>query len=76
MKKLISVLAALSLAALMLFCCGCNDTTDETTVIRLNEVTHSVFYAPQYAAIKLGFFEEEGEHGPCKCNVCKLHQMS
>ena len=29
-------------------------------VIRLNEVTHSIFYAPQYAAIELGYFEEEG----------------
>lgn len=26
----------------------------------LNEVAHSVFYAPQYAAIELGYFEEEG----------------
>ena len=24
------------------------------------EVTHSIFYAPQYAAMALGFFEEEG----------------
>lgn len=30
------------------------------TTIRLNEVTRSVFYAPQYAAISKGFFEEEG----------------
>lgn len=28
--------------------------------VRLNEVTHSVFYAPQYAAINLGFFTAEG----------------
>ena len=28
--------------------------------VRLNEVTHSVFYAPQYAALNLGFFETEG----------------
>ncbi|HBF37511.1 MAG TPA: hypothetical protein DDW50_09350 [Firmicutes bacterium] len=28
--------------------------------VRLNEVTHSVFYAPQYAAINLGFFSDEG----------------
>ena len=28
--------------------------------IKLAEVTHSVFYAPQYAAKTLGYFEEEG----------------
>lgn len=28
--------------------------------VRLVEVTHSVFYAPQYVAIHEGFFEEEG----------------
>ena len=32
----------------------------EVELVRLGEVTHSVFYAPQYAAINLGFFEEEG----------------
>ena len=30
------------------------------TTLQLNEVTRSVFYAPQYAAISNGFFEEEG----------------
>ncbi len=28
--------------------------------LTLNEVTHSVFYAPLYAAMELGFFTEEG----------------
>ncbi|KPU42227.1 NMT1/THI5 like protein [Oxobacter pfennigii] len=30
------------------------------TKIRLNEVVRSIFYAPMYAAINEGFFEEEG----------------
>ena len=34
-------------------------TTSEKTKIRLNEVTRSVFYAPQYLAIANGFFDEE-----------------
>lgn len=32
----------------------------ETVKLTLSEVTHSVFYAPQYAALELGFFTEEG----------------
>ena len=54
MKKAISVLMAVVLLALL--CCACGET--ETTTVRLNEVTHSVFYAPQYVALELGFFEE------------------
>lgn len=30
------------------------------TKIKLAEVTHSIFYAPQYLAINEGYFEEEG----------------
>ena len=36
---------------------GCKK--DDKT-IRINEVTHSVFYAPLYLADALGYFEEEG----------------
>uniref|UniRef100_UPI003593D351 ABC transporter substrate-binding protein n=1 Tax=Herbivorax sp. ANBcel31 TaxID=3069754 RepID=UPI003593D351 len=38
--------------------CACGENDYEK--VRLNEVTHSVFYAPQYVALNLGFFEEEG----------------
>jgi NitT/TauT family transport system substrate-binding protein len=39
-----------------------NNTTEEVSLqkIRLNEVTRSVFYAPQYVAIANGYMEEEG----------------
>ena len=48
------------LAALLLLpLWGCGQHSD-LTVVRVNEVTHSVFYAPQYVAMSLGFFEEEG----------------
>lgn len=30
------------------------------TVVRLNEVVRSIFYAPQYVALNKGFFEEQG----------------
>ena len=58
MKKIIAVL----LAVLMMLCTlsACGEKSDTLTKITLSEVAHSVFYAPQYAAIKLGFFEEEG----------------
>lgn len=34
--------------------------SNDLTTIKLAEVTHSIFYAPQYVAISEGFFEEEG----------------
>lgn len=36
------------------------DIENNLQKITVSEVTHSVFYAPQYVAIQLGFFEEEG----------------
>lgn len=38
---------------------GCAQKQELVTV-RLNEVVHSIFYAPQYVALNKGFFEEEG----------------
>ena len=37
---------------------GCKD--NKYKKITVAEVTHSVFYAPQYVAISKGFFKEEG----------------
>ena len=39
---------------------GSENPVQEIKTIQVNEVTRSVFYAPQYAAISKGFFEEEG----------------
>ena len=39
---------------------GCQKNASGKTPITLNEVAHSIFYAPQYAAIELGYFDEEG----------------
>ncbi|MCD7744849.1 MAG: ABC transporter substrate-binding protein [Lachnospiraceae bacterium] len=36
------------------------ETEQALTAVTLNEVAHSIFYAPQYVAIELGYFEEEG----------------
>ena len=55
MKRfLCGVLAALMLVVL----CACGK--QETATVRLSEVTHSVFYAPQYVALEQGFFADEG----------------
>lgn len=59
MRNILSISAALILTVLNLT--GCNQTvTSELTPVTLNEVAHSIFYAPQYAAIELGYFEDEG----------------
>lgn len=57
MKKTIGIL--LTLAMTLVLCAGCGQSGKLTTV-QLNEVTHSVFYAPQYVAMSQGFFEQEG----------------
>lgn len=57
MKKIFPLMLTACLALTSLT--GCSEQTNLTPVT-LNEVAHSIFYAPQYAAIELGYFEEEG----------------
>ena len=60
MKRIIVPLLLLASIVLMCFgISGCTSTAENTKIV-LSEVTHSVFYAPQYVAINLGYFEEEG----------------
>lgn len=58
--KLISLLLRLLLATACLSGCSEGGTDKTLTPVTLSEVAHSIFYAPQYAAIELGYFEEEG----------------
>ncbi|MCL1786410.1 MAG: ABC transporter substrate-binding protein, partial [Defluviitaleaceae bacterium] len=60
MKKLMLILLAAAMVAALAACSQNKD--DALTTVTLSEVTRSVFYAPQYAAIALGFFAEEGIH--------------
>ena len=46
------------IAAVLLNNNSTDDENIELTTIQLNEVTRSVFYAPQYVAINNGYFEE------------------
>lgn len=54
MKKFLIVLV-MFLSCFILF--GCKKDKNKITIV---EVAHSVFYAPQYVALELGYFEEEG----------------
>ena len=53
--------AALLCAAVLLLigCVGCGGQKG-TVKVRLCEVTHSIFYAPQYVALAQGYFLDEG----------------
>ena len=59
MGKLTALILALTMT-LTLFGCSAGQEEEGLTEVKVCEVTHSVFYAPQYAAMHLGFFEEEG----------------
>lgn len=56
MKKFTIFLLAIITSLSTCIFTGCS----KDNVIRVNEVTHSVFYAPLYVAINNGYFEEEG----------------
>lgn len=57
-NKLLPLLLSLVLTTACLS--GCGKTDSDLTPVTLSEVAHSIFYAPQYAAIELGYFVEEG----------------
>lgn len=54
MKKMLAILFS------VLFTLPLAGCKDEKKILRINEVTHSVFYAPLYLAEALGYFAEEG----------------
>lgn len=65
MKKCLSLLL-IALLSTTLFLMGCktsNEKAEDTaklTPVTLNEVAHSIFYAPMYVAIEQGYFAKEG----------------
>lgn len=74
-KRIISITLILAMAAASLLACTSKEESKETTSttdtkkeetaskpvkVTLNEVAHSIFYAPMYVAIEEGYFEKEG----------------
>lgn len=58
-KRLIALALITVLAITSLIGCSPKEETGNTKVV-LNEVAHSIFYAPMYVAIEEGYFEDEG----------------
>ena len=63
-KKRIALVVAVVLAVTALpmtvFASKKDKEEEKLSKVTLNEVAHSVFYAPQYVAIEKGYFAEEG----------------
>lgn len=68
-KKILSVLLVAALAASVLAGCAKEETGSpepekkeekKLTKVTLNEVAHSIFYAPMYVAIEKEYFKDEG----------------
>ena len=65
-RKILSMVLVVAMTLPVLFGCGTkaeptNEVKEEKrTKVTVNEVAHSIFYAPMYVAIEEGYFEEEG----------------
>lgn len=70
-RKILAMILSLGMITLLLVGCTAEEKTETTAEVSeteeremkevtLNEVAHSIFYAPMYVAIEEGYFEEEG----------------
>ncbi len=60
MKKIFIAIVGLIVISLITTFLILDSKKSDLVKVRLAEVTHSIFYAPQYVAIEKGYFEEEG----------------
>ncbi|MDE6312321.1 MAG: ABC transporter substrate-binding protein [Lachnospiraceae bacterium] len=58
-RKLFTLMLCLCITLAAIEGCGTSHSKDGFISVTLNEVAHSVFYAPQYVAIEEGYFAEE-----------------
>lgn len=59
-RGIVLIVLMMFVATLFTGCSQGNSESDDLVKVRLSEVVHSIFYAPQYVAINEGFFAEEG----------------
>ncbi len=60
MKKIVAITMSVVMLTMQLCGCGVSKDGEKMEEVTLNEVAHSIFYAPQYVAIEKGYFAEEG----------------
>lgn len=61
MKKVVFITILLAMLLVFGFIIFPNEKEESNlTKVRVAEVTHSIFYTPQYAAISEGYFKDEG----------------
>ena len=56
----VAVMLAVTALPMTVFASKKDKEEEKLSKVTLNEVAHSVFYAPQYVAIEKGYFTEEG----------------
>ncbi len=62
-KKFLTMILAGTILCMGIMGCGNKENekeNQEMAKVTLNEVAHSIFYAPQYVALENGYFEQEG----------------
>ena len=79
-KKWISLAAAVVLAVTALpmgvFAAKKDGEEEKLTKVTLNEVAHSIFYAPQYVAIEEGYFAKERKFSAVARAACRKWSLN
>jgi len=60
MKRILMAILSVALLIIVIFIVFPKNEESDLTKVKLAEVTHSIFYTPQYVAISEGYFKDEG----------------